>query len=123
MATKGRILIADDRENNRNCLRECIEYFFPNYSIELCEDGRVLDGLLRENSDRINLVITDNDMPGFTGIDIIRRYASKGIPIVLCYAGDREVGREALKHGAFGIIEKPYSINDVLGIVGRVLTH
>ena len=123
MATKGRILIADDRENNRRCLRGCIEDSFPNYSIELCEDGRVLDGLLRENSDRINLIITDNDMPGFTGIDIIRRYASKGIPIVLCYAGDREVGREALKHGAFGIIEKPYSINDVLGIVGRVLTH
>lgn len=123
MATKGRILIADDRENNRNCLRECIEDFFPNYSIELCEDGRVLDGLLRENSDRINLVITDNDMPGFTGIDIIRRYASKGIPIVLCYAGNKEVGREALQHGAFGIIEKPYSFQDVVDVVRRVFFH
>jgi CheY-like chemotaxis protein len=118
---KQRIYIADDDSSVRNVTRMFLKTFLPEnkYEFEFFEDGI---GLLRrlEEQEKPSLVITDHEMPGITGGEIIEVYAKK-IPFVLIFGGDKEIGEKAMEHRAKGYLIKPYKIQDLRSLVGKIL--
>lgn len=106
MEKQKSILLAEDDECIRHLFYEFMKISFPEYEIETFEDGTSLQGRLEKNIENVKVVITDNQMPGITGSEIIKDYAKK-VPMVLVYGGKEYIGEEAIKNGAVGYLLKP----------------
>jgi len=116
-----RILIVDDEEVLRDVLdavlrREGFE-IVPAASGE--EALSVLDG-----DENIDLVILDIMLPGISGIDTLRavRIANPNLPVIVITAFSSIDGAiEAMKHGAFHYIPKPFKNEEVVLTVNKAL--
>lgn len=104
------IVCADDDESWRVIVKRSLGRNFPDHSIEVFEDGDSLNKRLTRDLGEVCLVVTDDQMPGVEGSEIIREHARRldglGIPMILYYAGDQEIGEEAVKNGAYGYASK-----------------
>lgn len=74
----------------------------------------------------VNLVITDLNMPNLDGIGLIRKVradpACKGIPILMLTTESQEARKQEGKAaGATGWIVKPFTTQQLLAVVKRVL--
>lgn len=76
--------------------------------------------------ENVKLVLTDNRMPGITGIEIIRKYSRKksfeNIPFVLCCTGDESLGEYLLNEGyTFTYLKKPVRLKDFTHTIKEAL--
>jgi CheY-like chemotaxis protein len=84
-----------------------------DYSVIKSADGNDLKNKLEnivENGTRdIKAILTDNNMPGHTGSELIAEYANRENmpPMILLYGGISEIGEKALKNGAYAYFIKP----------------
>ncbi|MDX9841139.1 MAG: response regulator [Desulfobulbus sp.] len=116
------MLIVDDdaavRELLSAILQEC------GYSCLAVEDVPAARQALREIP--VDLVLTDRDMPGESGIDLIRSikelYPEIGV-IMVTVIDDIDQAREVLDLGVYGYITKPFTHNQVLITVENALRH
>jgi len=122
---KGTILIADDNDLVRDTLQTFVETLFPDYAPVVFENGDSLASRLEKelvNPSDVKLLITDNDMPGKTGSELIANYANQlSFPIILHYAGRRDIGEEAIKNGAYAYLSKPVKLDFFEEIIGKAL--
>ena len=120
-----KILIADDEELIRDITNSFLIENFPQFGVESFENGTSLENRLNGNTDDVRLVITDNNMPGITGSEIIERYATrlrfKDTPFILCYGGEDKIGKKAIENGAFGYISKCSKAEVYIDIIKRAL--
>lgn len=118
------ILYAEDDELVGGLMLKVLNKL-PSAKVEFFTNGRSLDERLQTESEGIDLVLTDNQMPYVLGSEIIKKYAKsprfEKIPFVLCYGGFDKIGEEAVRNGAFAYIQKPISISSFLGIVNEAL--
>jgi len=136
MTDRRIILYAEDLEDIRRIFTKYLQREFPEYDIEILNDGSALEKRLTENIGNVATVITDNNMPGKSGTKIIKEYSKReeflGIPFILLHAGDDYIGKTALEDGAFAYIEKSsapenlrmtihYSLDP--GLVARITTR
>ncbi|HLA23358.1 MAG TPA: response regulator [Candidatus Nanoarchaeia archaeon] len=114
------ILIADDDENSLSSLELSFPMYFPDFTLELFENGNDLEARIISGMEDVFLVFTDNQMPGINGSDVIERYAKQypEVSFVLHYGGKEEIGRRAIENGAKGYIIKPGSLNNLRTILG-----
>jgi len=122
------ILIADDDKTVRKMMSMVLDEGFPNYGIESFEDGTSLNERLKQGSlENVCMVITDNQMPGMSGLEVIEKHARKlkeqGIPMILHYAGDREIGVEAVRNGAYASVDKLSSQREFYRIILDALSE
>ena len=78
----------------------------------------------RDDPLRFDLVITDQTMPGMTGIDMARRMLQlrPALPVILCTGYSSAVSREkAEQAGIAGFALKPMSKKDMAALVRRLL--
>ncbi len=72
------------------------------------------------------VVLTDLNMTGGTGIDLCRRFADlwPDIPVIVVTAfGSMVAAIEAMRAGAYDFITKPFDIEALALVVGRALQH
>ena len=107
--TRNRILLAEDNHDVRYVEALTLERSFPDYITEQFKDGGSLVKRLEMDVSDVALIVTDNQMPVMEGNEIIRNYAPKlkGVPFVLVYGGEEEIGERAVREGAFGYMLKP----------------
>jgi len=116
MGKKRKILIADDDEENRELVNVFTKKLFPEYELELFEEGaslrKRLEGLVgKENN--VKLVLTDNQMPGYEGSELIKEYSRKiNFPMILIYGGFNGIGKQAVENGAYGFLQKPFGLDE-----------
>jgi len=120
------IIHADDEKAIRKLIGKFINQEFPDYELISLEDGdqlkSALDGMVHDRSTLANLVITDNGMPGYSGGELIQEYASKlNVPMILFYAGTKEIGQYAMRDGAFGYILKPGELETIRSMIEGAL--
>ena len=123
---KNLIIIADDTEPLRRLQKRILQKF-SEFKIEEFDSGTSLRNRLEDNVDSIALVITDNDMPGMKGSEIIREYSKRQgfeeIPFILHYAGDEQIGKQAVIDGAFDYLMKPGNVSDYTRLIERALSR
>ncbi len=115
-----RILIVDDEQLIGELLSRRLSD--SGYWCETAPDGSSALQKLRE--DEFDLLMTDIMMPGIPGVDLMTeaRRTCPDIAIILVTSVlDLEVAVEALKHGAYDYITKPFDLEQVLISVARAL--
>lgn len=119
----GKILVVDDREQNRGVLTTLLQYS----GHELIEASNGEEALEKTRADRPGLVITDILMPRVDGWEFVRRLRSDPdlceIPVIFYSAMhlNKEACETALACGVFQILSKPLNPEVVLTAVDRAL--
>lgn len=113
------ILLVDDNNLILEVLEQQIEYFYPEYRVLLAQNGFVALDKLKEQS--FDLVVTDYDMPGMTGVDLaatIREFSSQ-TPIVLMSADLNRAKAQSRAQNLKldGYLEKPFNWKDFWTLV------
>ena len=114
------ILIADDEKNIRATLARSLA--LEGYATLEAADG--VEALRRLESDEIDLVILDLQMPALDGLGVLEKMAVLGrrVPtLVLTAHGSIEKAVRAVRLGAFDFIEKPPAVERILLAVANAL--
>lgn len=118
---KPRILIVDDEPHVRNILREIL-----GGNQECVEAGSAEEALARLQTETFNLVISDIQMSGISGLEMIPRIvelAPDTTIIMISGLQNIESAIKAMRAGAFDYITKPFDLDHVEAIVIRALEH
>ncbi|MEN3333917.1 MAG: cyclic di-GMP phosphodiesterase [Blastocatellia bacterium] len=115
------ILIVDDEEPIRRLLAMYLSDDYTCVTAGSADEATMLLG-----SSCFNLVITDITMPGTSGIELCQ-YVHKAFPetVVVMVSGmtDIQYAIEAMRHGAFDYVTKPFDLTQVLISVDRALRY
>ena len=114
-----RILIVDDEENPRLGLSKLLTQ--EGFVVDLAANGTDALDLLRRQ--RVNLVITDINMPDMNGIgflrEVSRRYPSTNVIMITAYGGV-ESYLEAMNLGALEYLHKPVRLDELRSVMKKV---
>jgi len=117
-----RILVVDDEEDVLWMLQKQLNKGMKNVEILAAGSGEKALDILEETN--INLVITDINMPGINGLDLLieikNLYPETGVMIMTAYPSSGFKDR-AMVNGSLKFIEKPFDINDLRKQVQEVL--
>jgi two-component system response regulator PilR (NtrC family) len=117
---KGRILVVEDERNMREVLAILLEE--EGYGVVTAADGG--EGLSWLGKDIFDLIITDIKMPVAGGFEILNtaKEVSPETPVIMITAfGTVDSAIEAMKHGAYDYIHKPFKIDELRVIVRNAL--
>lgn len=107
---KERILLVDDEEMLVEMERTMLERL--GYQVTVQTNGRDALALFQETPDAFDAVITDQTMPGMTGVDLALNLLQKRpeLPIILCTGYSSLINEQlARSHGIKGFAMKPMS--------------
>lgn len=115
------ILTVDDSSSVRQMVRFTLSD--AGYNVVEAVDGR---DALAKLTGSVNLVITDLNMPNLDGIGLIRGIranpAFRGVPILMLTTESQESRKQEGKAaGATGWIVKPFSKQQMLAVVKKVI--
>lgn len=115
MADKPTILVVEDDEAVRQTLVDMLE--LNGYGVLSATNG--VEGLELARRRRPALVVTDVEMPGLTGFDLIRQLRDEdglcGVPLIVVSAKvDRAATRRGMELGADDFITKPFTEDEVI---------
>lgn len=116
-----RIMAVDDSATIRQILSASLVN--AGYDVVEAVDGQ--DALKKIESENINMMITDLNMPKMDGIELIRHLRKDGIhrflPIIMLTTESQEEKKKQGKAaGASGWIVKPFTPNQLLAVVKMV---
>ncbi len=116
------ILYVEDYEPVRQSVKETLE--FEGWHVEACADG--LAALTQiESSAYYDLLLLDNELPGMSGIELVRRARTlphrKQTPIIMVSAS--ESGREARRAGAQLFLKKPEGMRTLIESIKLLTTR
>jgi DNA-binding response OmpR family regulator len=121
MSPRKRILIVDDDPDVHQLLIAALEA--PDRQIESASDG--LAGLRRIEAAPYDLVMTDVNMPGIDGMELLERignFRPDTRVLVMTVAKTPENIIRAIRERAFSYFSKPFTINAVIEMVERALS-
>ena len=120
----ARILVVDDSITTRTLERSILTTH--GYGVEVAEDGE--EALAKAREERFDLVISDVEMPGMNGLELIDRLheleAYRDVPVIVVSSlTDPEVRQRAATAGARGYLTKGAFDPDQLLAMVQVLTR
>lgn len=120
MEVSGHILIVDPEQELREEITDAL--LQQGHQVDQVGDGgEALSLLVRRG---YHLVITDLDMPGASGMEIIsyvREHTPKTPVVVVTGQGSVDAAVDAMRSGAFEFLEKPLSIEQLVVTAQRAL--
>ncbi len=114
----GRILVVEDEEK----LRRVIQLELESNAYEV--DGAPSAEQAMALATVADLVVTDLRLPGMDGLQFMAELHARGIgaPIIVMTAhGSVETAVEAMKRGAADFLQKPFSLDHLTTVAGKVL--
>lgn len=116
------VLVVDDKEMMRDSVAATLQR--AGMSVVTAPDAAAaLDMIARKRPDA---VITDLKMPGMSGVELAGkiREIDDDLPVILMTAfGTVSTAVEAMKHGAFDYLTKPFEGDELLIAVKRAVDH
>ena len=113
------ILLVEDNQLVRNVVRDILES--EGWRVETYEDGVTALEKIQSN-EYYDVILTDNDLPGLSGVDIIRHARTlahrRHTPIIMLSAVPQEA--TASRAGADAFLQKP---EDICKIVETIKQH
>ena len=126
MASDGkRVLLAEDDPATAALVRFNLEH--AGFRVTVVRNGRL--ALQHAERNRVDLVVTDHQMPEMDGVEWCRRLRQHpdyaGIPIVFCTAKGMEIDPAELRDelGVADILFKPFSPAELVRALARCVAH
>ena len=119
MSMSKTILVADDKANIRNLVREYLEA--EGFRVVIASNGR--EALFAARQEKPDLILLDIMMPEMTGYDFIRAYRKeRETPIILLTARLEETDKVlGLELGADDYVTKPFGMKELVARIHAVL--
>ena len=117
-----RLLVVDDHTRSRESVAAALSA--AGYDVHACASA--VEGLAFLRSHACQVVVTDLQMPGMDGLEFIREIERLGLPVeVLMITAHASIGTavEAMRHGAFDYLEKPFDIQRLEQAVSRAYSR
>ncbi len=115
----GSILVIDDEPLMRLSMVDALHAI--GYQVQEASTGS--EGLEKVRDGRFDVVITDLRLPGADGLEIVQtckeHHPSTEVILITAH-GSVDTAVQAMKHGAYDYITKPFSMEELLLIVERV---
>ena len=116
------LLIVDDERQIREACREVAQSLgFSTVVADSAEHAyRLLD------SQNIDVALLDLRLPGAGGLDALRRIKERrpeAIIVVVTGYGTVQSAVQAMKHGAYDYVTKPFSVDELKMLLERVASH
>ncbi len=122
LTMKNKILLVDDEETLRYVLSETLTS--EGYSVDVAKNG--FQALERFKSKPYDLLITDINMHGMDGLQLIREIKKNGLDlkiIIITAYGSLEMVKEATRLGVTELISKPFKIKEIKDIITKVFSR
>ena len=120
MKSLHRILLVDDDRDIRSLNAEILSH--AGYQVDTAESA--VNGWKALNTTHYDVLITDNGMPGLTGLDLIRQVRSADMTLSVILASGT-VPADELNRSPWlevsALLPKPYSSAELLRTVDHVL--
>jgi DNA-binding NtrC family response regulator len=119
----SRILIVDDEASLADALRRALER--GGHEVRVAASG--LEGARRYREQPADLAVIDIHMPEMDGLELLVQFRAIAptMPVIVMSGGVQTGGLDLLADarllGAFATLAKPFSIDELLGAVGRAL--
>ena len=112
------ILVVDDEPGARYALARV---FRPEYRV--VEAGSVEEAREQLRAERPVVILLDYNMPGEDGLVLLREAGGPEAPAVVMITahGSERLAVEAMKAGAYDYLSKPYELEELRLVVGRVI--
>ena len=118
----GRVLIVDDHRDARESMADVLRQ--SGYRAVCCSSAREALQLLPQ--EMFDCIVTDLQMPGMSGLEFIvqleQRRCTSQIVMVTAHATVTSAV-EAMRHGAFDYIEKPFDADRLERLVSQAVRH
>jgi signal transduction histidine kinase len=116
------ILVIDDEEGIRRTVCQCLEQ--SGYRASTADNAEAAWQLL--DKDEPDVVLTDVIMPGENGLTFLARVNLQfpDVPVIIMtgYA-ELQTAVDAIKHGAFDFIQKPFDFIYLRQVIGKALEY
>ncbi|RJQ13797.1 MAG: sigma-54-dependent Fis family transcriptional regulator [Nitrospiraceae bacterium] len=118
--TKGKILVVDDEKS----MREILDIFLKSegYSVATADNGQTAIEAVKK--DIFDLVITDMKMPKAGGMEVlknVKEMSPETVVVIITAFGTTESAVEAMKHGAYDYITKPFQMDEIRLVIKNSL--
>jgi len=105
------VLIVDDSSTMRKIIARSLRQ--AGFSVdEIYEAGDGIEGLNALGANKVDLILSDINMPNMDGLEFVKAVRGKGskVPIVMITTeGGEDVIGDAISSGANGSIRKPFT--------------
>ncbi len=118
--TRATILIVDDEPH----MRRVLELMLEGFGHRVISAASAEDALAMLGREHVDLVFTDLQLPGMSGLDLLPlvRQSWPDITVVMITAfASIETAVQAIKVGAYDYLVKPFRIEEIEAIVGHAL--
>ncbi len=120
MSMKPQVLVVDDEEIVRRNMSHILSK--ENYAVQTARDGHeAIDAIEKSEFD---VVLTDFKMDRMDGLEVLQKIKARSPDTqVIMITGYATINTavEAMKHGAFHYIAKPFKLDDVRNVVSQAL--
>ncbi|MFO0792352.1 MAG: sigma-54 dependent transcriptional regulator [Pirellulales bacterium] len=102
-----RVLVVDDHASAREAVADVLRQ--AQYQVTACASAS--EALVKLGSERVDVVVTDLQMPGMSGLEFICEIERRRLEVqvlMITAHGSVATAVEAMRHGAFDYIEKPF---------------
>jgi two-component system response regulator PilR (NtrC family) len=120
MSGPARVLVVDDERG----MRDFLEIFFRREGMEVSTAASVAEARGLIDADDFDLLMTDVQMPGESGLELLRSVKESSpetVVIVITAFATAETAIEAMKQGAYDYLTKPFKVDEVRLVVGKAL--
>ncbi len=119
-----RVLAVDDSATVRSSLKLVLQE--AGCDLVLAADGEEALNKIKKSKEKFHLIITDLNMPKMNGIELIKAVRSlpdyRFVPILmLTTESQADKKLEGKKAGATGWIVKPFTPEQLIGVIQKVL--
>lgn len=115
-----RILVLDDDDDIREIYVEAL--IQSGYQVDSAADGQA--GWAALQARKYDLLITDHEMPGLTGLELVKKVHNSGMPLAIIMASGEMSPEELRLHPTFHVsaaLAKPFSPTELIATVRQVL--
>ncbi len=117
---QARVLVVDDEKFIRDILADFLT--MEGFFVRTAEDGQ--HAVTELSRGRFDLVLSDLKMPRMGGLELlehISKYHHDTLTVIMTGFGTVETAIDAMKHGAYDYILKPFKVEEIVHVVTRGL--
>jgi len=118
----GRVLVVDDHPQARESMADALRQ--SGHHVQCCSSAP--EALQRLDRESYDCVVTDLKMPGMNGLEFIIHIEQRRqhVQVVMVTAHATVTSAvEAMRHGAFDYIEKPFDVDQLERLLAQAIRH